>query len=510
MKLFRLILFGLVLLAASVACIQSAPAPDPKTWSVDPLEKTVLETAAGTPTRTPFLPPTSSPDQPFLTPTPDQPRVLPTPRQEAEQYVVQAGDSLGTIAQRYSVSLNFLIEANSLINPDLLTPGQVLDIPAVEPVEEGSDFKIIPDSELVYGPVSAYVDYPALIEREKGYLAYYEQEIGTETYTGLEILQRVSQDYSVNPLLLLSVLEHQSSWVTSSEPISITRTYPIGLYGSWRKGLYGQLVWTANELNRGYYLWKVNGVGTWILADGAVVPIAPTINAGTAAIQHMYAQLYGLAEWSRVVSPEGLFRTYSGLFGYPFDLAIEPLVPPGLQQPDFQLPFEPQNAWSFTGGPHPGWDSGSAWAGLDFAPPGEAIGCYFSNAWVVAIADGEIVRAGDGAVVQDIDGDGIEQTFWSVLYMHIESRDRVEPGTFVKAGDRIGHPSCEGGYSTGTHVHVARRYNGEWIPADQNIPFVMDGWISVGTGVQYNGYLEKNGQVVEAYERRSPYSMIQR
>ncbi len=152
MKFLRLSLLGIVVLAISIACIQSAPAPDPKTWNVDALEKVVLETAAGTATRTPFLPPTSSPDQPFLTPTPDQARILPTPRQESEQYVVQGGDSLGTIAQRYSVSLNFLIEANELINPDLLTPGQVLNIPAVEPVEQGPDFKIIPDSELVYGP----------------------------------------------------------------------------------------------------------------------------------------------------------------------------------------------------------------------------------------------------------------------------------------------------------------------------------------------------------------------
>jgi hypothetical protein len=30
-----------------------------------------------------------------------------------------------------------------------------------------------------------------------------------------------------------------------------------------------------------------------------------------------------------------------------------------------------------------------------------------------------------------------------VLYMHIESRDRVEPGTFLRAGERVGHPSCE-------------------------------------------------------------------
>ena len=80
--------------------------------------------------------------------------------------------------------------------------------------------------------------------------------------------------------------------------------------------------------------------------------------------------------------------------------------------------------------------------------------------------------------MQDLSGDGIEQTGWSVFYMHIESRDRMQPKTYVYAGDRIGHPSCEGGVSNGTHVHLARKYNGEWIPADGITPFELDGWIS--------------------------------
>jgi hypothetical protein len=36
--------------------------------------------------------------------------------------------------------------------------------------------------------------------------------------------------------------------------------------------------------------------------------------------------------------------------------------------------------WSFTGGPHGGWDSGSAWSALDFAPPGEGAGCVTNDA----------------------------------------------------------------------------------------------------------------------------------
>jgi murein DD-endopeptidase MepM/ murein hydrolase activator NlpD len=129
---------------------------------------------------------------------------------------------------------------------------------------------------------------------------------------------------------------------------------------------------------------------------------------------------------------------------------------------------------------------------------------------VVAIADGLIVRAGNGAVVQDLDGDGFEQTGWTVLYMHIESRERVRAGTHLQAGERIGHPSCEGGVSSGTHVHLARRYNGEWIPADQDLPFNLDGWISTGTGYEYDGFLKRNGETVEAWEGRDPKNEIQR
>jgi hypothetical protein len=127
------------------------------------------------------------------------------------------------------------------------------------------------------------------------------------------------------------------------------------------------------------------------------------------------------------------------------------------------------------------------------------------------MVDGLIVRAENGAVVQDLDGDGSEQTGWTILYMHIESRDRVQPGTILQAGSPIGHPSCEGGISNGTHVHIARRYNGEWIPADQELPFIMDGWVSGGTGIMYDGFLSKEGITIEAWgDRRVPENAIQR
>jgi murein DD-endopeptidase MepM/ murein hydrolase activator NlpD len=220
--------------------------------------------------------------------------------------------------------------------------------------------------------------------------------------------------------------------------------------------------------------------------------------------------LFSRPNWDEAVSEAGIFKTYQSFFGYPFDLAVEPLLPNGMMQPRLQLPFEPGVEWSYTGGPHGAWGSGSAWGALDFAPPGEGLGCIPSDAWVVAVADGKILRAGNGAVVQELDEDGLEQTGWVVLYMHIESRERVQAGAFLRAGERIGHPSCEGGFSSGTHVHIARKYNGEWLSADQTIPFILDGWVSRGTGVEYDGFLQRNQDIVEAIEGAFPENQIKR
>jgi hypothetical protein len=59
-------------------------------------------------------------------------------------------------------------------------------------------------------------------------------------------------------------------------------------------------------------------------------------------------------------------------------------------------------------------------------------------------------------------------------------------------------------------LHLARRYNGEWIPADQSIPFVLDGWVSSGLSNEYDGYLERDGETIEALEGENPRNEIQR
>ena len=82
--------------------------------------------------------------------------------------------------------------------------------------------------------------------------------------------------------------------------------------------------------------------------------------------------------------------------------------------------------------------------------------------------------------------------------MHIATEGRVPVGVWVKADDRIGHASCEGGVSTGTHLHFARKYNGEWILADGPLPMVLGGW-TIHAGMNpYEGTMTRGSLTVIA------------
>ncbi|HWQ41572.1 MAG TPA: LysM domain-containing protein, partial [Desulfosporosinus sp.] len=55
------------------------------------------------------------------------PKPVPTP--EHQIYVVKKGDTIYKIAKRYGTTMQAIIKANNLRNPDLIYPGQILFIP---------------------------------------------------------------------------------------------------------------------------------------------------------------------------------------------------------------------------------------------------------------------------------------------------------------------------------------------------------------------------------------------
>jgi murein DD-endopeptidase MepM/ murein hydrolase activator NlpD len=502
----KLIIFSLVLFGMVIGC----NLPTTEIGESESQLPRSGDTAPGQTDYFSFLPEQHETSGALPSPTPNPIRELSPLRLEQSSYTVRINDTLGEIANQFAVTLDALIEANNLANPDVLEVGQTLVIPAPIPGAPAPAIKLIPDSEVVNGPYNALFELHEFIQAQAGVLSTHHEEVDGEIMTGTQIVELVARNYSVNPRLLLALMEYQSKWLTQTAVSLEALSFPMGYPEPSRNNLYLQLTWAADTLNAGFYKWRVGALDYFRTADGVLIPAATQVNAGTAAVQYFFAQLLGESSWREAISTNGFIETYQSLYGYAFDWAIEPLVPADLTQPVFQLPFEVGVSWIFTGGAHGSWDDGSAWGALDFAPPSEQRGCVSNDNWVVAVDDGIIIRAANGAVVQDLDGDGVEQTGWVVLYMHIETRDRAAVGTTLKAGDRIGHPSCEGGYSTGTHLHIARKYNGEWIPIFGGVPFIMDGWTAIDTGVLYNGYLEKGDQIIEPCECTEPENMIQR
>jgi hypothetical protein len=268
----------------------------------------------------------------------------------------------------------------------------------------------------------------------------------------------------------------------------------------------------VRDLLTGYYSWRAGTLTELTFPDKTTLRLAPNLNAGSVALQYMFSRHLNYADWLKVIDPDtGFIILYkSMLFGDPWERAQElgPLFPPDLNQPTFTLPFEVGALWALTGGPHPAWEQESALAALDFAPGAAVSGCVESNAWVVAIAPGQIVRSESSYVVLDLDGDGFEQTGWVVIYQHIATKDRIPSGTRVAAGAHIGHPSCEGGIATGTNLHIARKYNGEWVGAGDPLPFVLSGWTAHYGSAPYKGTLTKGDKTITASQSGTHESQI--
>ncbi|MFQ5932521.1 MAG: M23 family metallopeptidase, partial [Nitrospiraceae bacterium] len=343
---------------------------------------------------------------------------------------------------------------------------------------------ILPDSEVVHSPGSKDFDIVAFVTEQGGFLEAYREQVAGVWMSGAEVVERVAQNQSINPRLLLAILEYQSGWVSDPErPNGDEFYFPIRTGDRNHQGLYLQLNWTANALSDGYYGWRQ------VTPNTDATENRP--NAGTVAFNQLLEELCSHPECG-----SGLIAIYHQLFGNPWDYVVD-LYEEDLNQPSLILPFPGTNKWILTGGPHAAWGSGSPWAALDFAPKWDSRR-RTSDKEVVAVADGIVARVDHGIVVLDLDGDGYEQTAWSIFYLHVVAAEAITEGVSVRQGQVIGEASSAGGVADGDHIHIARKYNGEWIPAVGPVPFELGGWRVRSGAEAYDGELYKEEGGCEA------------
>lgn len=426
-------------------------------------------------------------------------------------YLAQSGDTLIAVARRFGVSPEEIRLSMPLPAEQMLPPGETLALPD-RLRAAGPSGLLLPDSEIVYSPTSAGFDLEGTIRSAGGYLSRYRQEIDHEMLTGAEIIRRISVDTSLNPRLLLALLEYRAGWVYGEPRREEDVVFPIGFKVETSLGLFPEMILTARTLTRGYYGWRSGEITTLTYANGSKQRMAPRLNAGSAALQQLFAALVPPSELESALYGENAFPAlYARMFGDPWQTPqANGLFPSGLQPPTLELPFLPGRAWSVTGGPHTSWGIGSPRGAIDFAPTGEVTGCHISPAWITAAGSGLVARSERGVVVLDLDGDGFEGSGWVLLYMHVAGFERAKVGDRLELNDPIGHPSCEGGKATGTHVHIARKYNGEWLPVDGAFPLAFSGWQVTAGEKPFEGTLVRGGEVVTARTDGSSLSLIKR
>jgi LasA protease len=477
---------------------------------------TFLETGPAIPEQTPtnlLLPLATIPTitlQPSRMTTPTAVVTAGTPR-PSFVYFSQSGDTLDAIGKHFNVQTSEISSTNELPSTGLINPNTALVIPNhLSQINTTPSQKTIPDSELVYSPSAQSFNTLDYVRSAGGRLSTFRESMANVKTSGADGIQQIATRSSISPRMLLALIQYYTGWVEGQPNIGVNEIYPLGYYDLQYSGLFLQLHLMVRELLAGYFGWRDGKLTTLTFPNGTILRLNPELNAGTVAVQYMFSRHLNQEDWMQAIDVNSGFPAlFTSMYGDPWARSQEtgPLFPRDLTQPTFTLPFDVGVLWNLTSGPHAAWEQESALGALDFAPAGVE-GCSETNSWVVAIASGKIVRSETGYVVLDLDGDGFEQTGWVVLYQHIATKDRIPVGTGVIAGDHIGHPSCEGGTATGTHVHIARKYNGEWVAAGDPLPFILSGWTAHAGDQLRQGSLTKGDKTITASPVGSNESQI--
>lgn len=233
----------------ATTAVSPSPAPDVVTSVPDvfiplPSETPVIEFA---PTPTSLL-------EAFVTQPATNTSEPPTPTFDSDTilYYAQSGDWLPEVASRFGVSLNEIASPKFLPEIGYVDQGTLLIIPnrIDKTLEYTSGLPMIPDSEVVYSATALDFNIEEYVTNAGGYLASYRQYLGTTAWTsGSAGIKRLAYENSVNPRLLLAVLDYEAQWVRG-KPISEFRTkYPMGYENYQNVGMFGQLTWAINQLS---------------------------------------------------------------------------------------------------------------------------------------------------------------------------------------------------------------------------------------------------------------------
>ncbi len=376
------------------------------------------------------------------------------------------------------------VEAENTWLPAGAIAGRIWNGPAYRLAPEPG---LISDGQFVWGPNVGPFNIGAYLRNRKSPLAPYSAD--------LELWASYS---SVNPKVLLTVLELRDGWVTNlpfdTPALAVSQrieSTAMQLAATFYEHLH---TWGARRPAGSNS--PAGGPAIWY-PDGSVAVLDASTSSGTAAVAAVlaadaYPQSFSIQD---VAGPAAFPVMFRALFPGTDLLSeanqINPLSAPPASL--LQMPFPLGAGWTASG-PH-SWNGGNyppPFSSLDFFTGGGTCGAP-PNLYAVAAASGSVYRPFGYTCWLEIDhGDG-----WVTSYYHLRN---LYSGAPLGRGAKVGTIACElcaGGFSTGPHVHFSLKYNGAYVSLEG---VKLSGWtVHVGAVPYTGGSYERDGSSLTAY-----------
>ena len=366
------------------------------------------------------------------------------------------------------------------------TPESGVPVAPPDPPRSG----LIDRQRFFYEPDWYAPQIQAFLDAQPGPLKRYRLKIWNREHSFAEILSSQSSLYSINPRIVLALIEQQSGLISNGSPSDDAAKFMLGYRGEDGRiaGWNGQLRWAIRQLHHAQR--DFPGTPELSYADQTRSPLPEGMQLPDYAIARVLAATTTAPELAaKLDGGSGSFvAVYTRLFGDPRE---PPSGWPGPAAPFLSLPMESVHETesffdhdtpflqpngsivTYRGdqGEYPAYDGHDGWDyGMLTPEP------------VLAAADGTVVFAGNSD-----DGCGVAQVViidhgngYRTLYWHL-ARPEIEPGP-VSRGQLIG-VAGESGCAVGSHLHFQVQYLGrDTDPAGWCGPEGSDPWAAHPAG----------------------------
>ena len=155
----------------------------------------------------------------------------PTANTPTVLYYAQSGDWLPAVAIRFGVDVKTIASPKVLPEEGLLDPGTLLIIPDTldHSLPSTPALQMIPDDELIFSATAIDFNPSDYVKEAGGYISTYREYLLTTGWTsGAGEIERLAYENSVNPRLLLALLDYESHWVRGKPENDFRVNYPLG------------------------------------------------------------------------------------------------------------------------------------------------------------------------------------------------------------------------------------------------------------------------------------------